>query len=141
MKRNTLQKSIVTGVFDSMTNHPSAGMVYDAVHEKYPSISRATVYRILAEAAEEGSIQRLKLRDANDRYDFTLTEHHHITCKHCGHVADVSCDLEHDSVTEAAAACEGFSIEECHLEFFGICEKCKALKAESKPCKAQAGSD
>ena len=33
-KRNTLQKRIVTDVFSEMTNHPSAGMVYEAVAEK-----------------------------------------------------------------------------------------------------------
>ena len=88
-KRNTLQKRIVTDVFSEMTNHPSAGMVYEAVAEKFPSISRATVYRILAEAAEEGKIQRLKLVDANDRYDFTLGKHYHIVCEKCGAVADV----------------------------------------------------
>ncbi len=125
MKRNTLQKSIVSEVFDSMTNHPSAGMVYDAVHERYPSISRATVYRILAEAAEEGTIRRLKLRDASDRYDLTLKEHHHITCKSCGHVADITVELDDNSLSSLAKAGEGFSIEECHVEFFGLCEKCQ----------------
>ena len=124
-KRNTLQKSIVSEVFDGMTNHPSAGLVYEAVHEKYPGISRATVYRILAEAAEEGLIQRLKLRDANDRFDFTLKEHHHITCKKCGHVADVTVELKNSSITEAAKAHEGFCIDECHVEFFGLCEDCQ----------------
>ena len=124
-KRKTLQKCIVTEVFDGMTNHPSAGMVYEAVHEKYPGISRATVYRILAEAAEDGKIRRLKLRDANDRFDFTLKEHCHITCKKCGHVADVDIDLDDGSLTASAMAKEGFSVDECHVEFFGLCEKCR----------------
>ena len=125
IKRNTLQKSIVTEIFDSMTNHPSAGMVYEAVHEKYPGISRATVYRILAEAADEGAIRRLKLRDANDRYDFTLKDHHHITCKNCGHVADVDIELDRCSLADSAMAKEGFLIDECHVEFFGLCDKCR----------------
>ena len=133
-KRNTLQKSIVSEVFDSMTNHPSAGMVYEAVHEKYPGISRATVYRILAESAEEGSIQRLKLRDANDRFDFTLSEHHHITCRRCGHVADVTVELNGNSITDNSRAHEGFSIDECHVEFFGLCKDCQnnELKAQKQ---------
>ena len=124
-KRNTIQKSIVSEIFDGMTNHPSAGMVYEAVHERYPGISRATVYRILAEAAEAGDIQRLKLRDVNDRFDFTLSEHHHITCKRCGHVADVSLEIDGDSILRGAEACEGFSLDSCHLEFFGLCETCQ----------------
>ena len=114
-----------------MTNHPSAGMVYEAVHERYPEISRATVYRILAEAAEEGTVQRLKLRDANDRFDFTLREHHHITCKRCGHVADVTIELDGDSLVKSAMAHEGFSVELCHVEFFGICESCQQKENES----------
>ena len=45
-KRNTVQKGIVFDVFKEMHNHPSAGMVYEAVHAKYPEISKATVYRV-----------------------------------------------------------------------------------------------
>ena len=55
-KRNTIQKQIVFDIFSKMNNHPSAGMVFEAVNEKYPNISRATVFRLLAEAADEGKI-------------------------------------------------------------------------------------
>ena len=124
-KRNTLQKRIVTDVFSEMTNHPSAGMVYEAVAEKFPSISRATVYRILAEAAEEGKIQRLKLVDANDRYDFTLGKHYHIVCEKCGAVADVECDVDDCMITDKAHGYEDFLVKECHVEFHGLCAKCQ----------------
>ena len=124
-KRNTLQKRIVSDVFFSMNNHPSAGMVYEAVQEKYPGISRATVYRLLAEAAEEGTIQRLKLTDANDRYDFTTTKHYHVVCRECGAVADVSVEVDDNALALCAEGCEGFSVEKCHVEFVGICEKCR----------------
>ena len=124
-KRNTMQKEIVSDIFSSMTNHPSAGMVYDAVHEKYPGISRATVYRILAEAAEEGVIQRLKLCDVNDRYDITLGKHFHVTCRSCGAVADVALELDLDGIQQRAEGFQGFMLEDCHLEFSGICEECR----------------
>ena len=124
-KRNTLQKGIVSDVFSSMTNHPSAGMVYDAVHEKYPGISRATVYRILAEAADEGVIQRLKLCDANDRYDITLGKHYHVTCRCCGAVADVELELDLDGIQEKAEGNQGFLVDGYHVEFSGICEECR----------------
>ena len=124
-KRNTIQKGIVSEVFNEMTNHPSAGMVYDAVHEKYPGISRATVYRILAEAAEEGTIQRLKLREANDRYDFTLRKHYHVVCRECGEVADVIIELDDSSMSKDAKGEQGFLIDGCHIEFTGICKECQ----------------
>lgn len=126
--RNTLQKRIVSDVFCGMHNHPSAGMVYEAVQEKFPGISRATVYRLLAEAAEEGKIQRLKLTDANDRYDITLGKHPHVVCRLCGAVADVKAELDDASLTDGAEGCEGFLIEECHVEFVGVCERCRNSK-------------
>ena len=124
-QRNTLQKRIVSDVFCGMNNHPSAGMVYEAVQEKYPSISKATVYRLLAEAAEEGKIQRLKLTDANDRFDITLGKHYHVICRCCGAVADVKADDRDAELTSEAIGCEGFQIEGCHVEFVGVCEACQ----------------
>ena len=124
-QRNTLQKRIVSDVFCSMNNHPSAGMVYEAVREKYPNISRATVYRLLAEAADEGKVRRLKLTDGNDRYDITMKKHFHVVCRMCGHVADVETEVDDVSITEKAAGHEGFLLEGCKLEFIGICERCR----------------
>ncbi len=124
-KRNTLQKRIVSDVFCNMNNHPSAGMVYEAVKEKYPNISKATVYRLLAEAAEEGKIQRLKLTDANDRYDITLGKHYHIVCRCCGAVADVESDADDSLIADRAVAHESFLVENCHVEFVGVCERCQ----------------
>lgn len=124
-KRNTLQKRIVSDIFCEMHNHPSAGMVYEAVQAQFPSISRATVYRLLAEAAEEGKIQRLKLTDANDRFDITLSKHYHVVCRCCGAVADVVADDRDALLTADAQGCEGFQIEGCHVEFVGLCKACQ----------------
>lgn len=124
-KRNTVQKGIVFDVFREMHNHPSAGMVYEAVHEKYPEISKATVYRLLAEAAEEGDVLRLKLAGADDRYDVTLDTHYHVVCKKCGHVADVVTRLDVPELLKKTEGCENFLLENCHMEFVGICDKCR----------------
>lgn len=124
-KRNTVQKGIVFDVFKEMHNHPSAGMVYEAVHAKYPEISKATVYRLLAEAAEEGEVLRLKLADADDRYDVTLHRHYHIVCKYCGAVADVSTVIDEKAVLENTSGFESFTVEDIHMEFSGFCKNCR----------------
>ncbi len=127
-KRNTVQKGIVFGVFRQMHNHPSAGMVYDEVHKQYPEISKATVYRLLAEAAEEGEILRLKLADSDDdRYDITLGHHHHVVCKQCGAVADVMVELDEAAILSGAEGCENFFVDNIHLEFSGLCKNCNGL--------------
>ena len=124
-KRNTLQKGIVFDVFQEMHNHPSAGMVYEEVAKKHPEISKATVYRILADAAEEGRILRLKLSDADDRYDVTLGRHFHVVCRKCGAVADVTSDFCTENILRDTAGCENFCVEDFHIEFKGVCEKCR----------------
>ena len=124
-QRNTLQKRIVSDIFQSMNNHPSAGMVYEAVQEKYPGISKATVYRLLAEAAEEGRILRLKLADANDRYDITTRKHYHVVCRSCGAVADVETDVDDCAIASLTKGHEGFLVEGCRVEFTGLCEECR----------------
>ncbi len=131
-ERNTLQKRIVSDVFCSMNNHPSAGMVYEAVQEKFPGISRATVYRLLAEAAEKGKIQRLKLHDANDRFDITTGKHYHVVCRHCGAVADVKLEIDDEALTERAEGYEGFFVEHCHMEFVGVCKECQGKQENQK---------
>lgn len=124
-KRNTLQKGIVFDVFREMHNHPSAGMVYEAVHAKYPEISKATVYRLLAEAAEEGELLRLRLAGSDDRYDVTLCRHYHIVCKNCGAVADVSTRLDEARLLKNTTGYENFTVDDVHMEFSGICKKCR----------------
>ncbi len=124
-ERNTLQKRIVSDVFCSMNNHPSAGMVYEAVQEKFPGISRATVYRLLAEAAEKGKIQRLKLHEANDRFDITTGKHYHVVCRYCGAVADVKLAVNDEALAKEAEGYEGFSVDACHMEFVGVCQGCQ----------------
>ena len=124
-KRNTIQKGIVFDVFSEMHNHPSAGMVYEAVHERYPEISKATVYRILADAAEEGNVLRLNLAGSDDRYDVTLGRHYHIVCKECGAVADVEAVLNEKALLKNAKGFENFLIEDVHMEFVGLCEGCR----------------
>ena len=127
-KRNTLQKQIVFETFSQMHNHPSAGMVYEAVNAKYPGISKATVYRLLSEAADEGKILRLKLSDASDRYDITIKKHYHIVCRECGAVADVLVDFDDEGLSCEAEGMQGFSVEACHLEFSGLCAECRNKK-------------
>ena len=124
-KRNTIQKQVVFDVLTKMHNHPSAGMVYEAVNAEYPNISRATVFRILAEVADEGKILRLKLNDSTDRYDTTTFHHHHIVCRECGHVADVDIDFDEQKLLDRAVGHEGFCVEKSHIEFVGMCSKCR----------------
>ena len=121
--RNTNQKKIIRSVLCEL-NHPSASMVYKAVHEKYPTISRATVYRVCAAMAEFGEVRRFTFAGADDRFDITVKPHYHIVCRNCGKVCDVDLpfmETLENHITDAS----GYTVEAHSLEFSGICPECK----------------
>lgn len=124
MKRNTLQKKIVLQTLAELRNHPTATMVYQAVHRQYPNISRSTVFRILASLSEDGTILRFPVPNAELHYDHQTHPHYHIRCRNCGEIADVSFDSE-DSVFRLITDRAGFEVEQVDLFFTGLCPKCR----------------
>ncbi len=104
-------------------DHPTAGDVLKAVHEQDPSVSRATVFRVLAEAAESGELRRLVLAGSSDCFDITLAQHAHMVCCKCGAISDV--EIADTTVLEqSAVAVSGGRIDACHVQFFGLCPVC-----------------
>lgn len=121
-ERQTKQKTIIYEALKTL-DHPTATEVYGYVRERYPTLSRATVFRVLGGFAENG--RALELRAAGDevRYDFNVQPHCHVRCEGCGRVADVqmpSLDGEF-----CATADHGFLIRGYRLEFFGLCKACR----------------
>ena len=114
--RNTMQKEIIHHTLCEMGNHPTAAMVYDRVHLSHPTISRSTVYRVLARMAEEGKILRLELAGGDSRYDGEMTPHSHVHCRGCGAVADLP-------AVEVGRPAEdgGFLLEDCAVVYRGLC--------------------
>ncbi len=124
-RRNTKQKAVILEVLSKLNCHASAGMVYEEVKRDHPTISRATVFRVLSEAAADGKLLRLRFTGEDDRFDITLTPHYHVTCSRCGCVADVALrDMKNpqDYMEDNA----GFDIQTHNLEFIGLCPKCTA---------------
>ena len=124
--RNTVQKDAIYAALCSLANHPTADMIYETVHEKYPSISKTTVYRVLNQMTDTGKVMKVRISDGADHFDHQSHEHLHIRCKCCGKVADVQAPelgLLTDRVTDA----KGFKVEDFYIQFNGICPEC-ALK-------------
>ena len=104
-------------------DHPTADEVYECVHNEFPSISKATVYRILNRISEEGEILHLQIPGGADRFDTTLCAHHHLKCNKCGKVCDVSVP-ELDGIEKRIKEENGFSIGGYRIVFSGLCSDC-----------------
>lgn len=108
-----------------MANHPTADEVYQSVHESHPSISRATVFRVLNKLADNGSIYKVNIANGADHFDHQTFRHYHAHCSLCGGVCDVKLAplvmLEDKSIETD----EDFSITGYSLQFDGICARCR----------------
>lgn len=121
-ERQTKQKQIIYDALKTL-NHPTATEVYGYVHTQYPTVSRATVFRVLGGFALGGKALELRAAGNEVRYDYNVTPHYHARCEKCGKVADVvakGIPVEGLSVT----ADNGFCVSGYSVEFFGTCKNC-----------------
>ena len=120
-KRNTAQKRAIFGALSSRRDHPSATRLYEDLKAKYPGISKATVYRVLKNAAEEGEILRIHV-GSEDRFDGAAEDHCHIICTECGAIFDAPFPtLELSHLEEES----GYEISSRHVEYYGLCAECR----------------
>lgn len=124
MKRNTHQKQSILDVLTALNGqHPTTEMVYEHVSKIIPSISRATVYRILKQFAEQGIIAQIHIPESADHYDDFLSPHQHLLCDSCKSLVDLVAPgfPEIQLPQRDASGCEITGVE---VIFRGICSKC-----------------
>ena len=129
MERNTVQKEIVLEALKELTNHPTADTVYERVHANHPSISKATVYRLLGKMADSGQILRVRINNGADHFDHQTFPHYHVRCTNCGSVDDVMIPLL-SAADEMAAQATSYSNITSSLQFDGLCPACQGAIQE-----------
>ena len=125
-----MQKEIVSHTLKTMHNHPTADSVYETVHLTYPSISKATVYRILNQMAQDGTALKVSVPNAADRFDDTSSPHYHVRCTDCGRVEDLAIPLYSMPEIPPEDAC-GFRVTGCSLLFEGLCPACEGTSTKA----------
>ncbi|MGN1003044.1 MAG: transcriptional repressor [Oscillospiraceae bacterium] len=128
-ERHTMQKDMIYSSLCALANHPTAESVYEHVRTSCPSISRATVYRVLNQLARNGTIRKISMANGADRFDHRTNEHHHARCTCCGKVFDVPA-FRLNIPSECLALGEEIQITGYSLQFYGICGECGKKKKE-----------
>ncbi|MBR5783244.1 MAG: transcriptional repressor [Clostridia bacterium] len=119
--RNTLQRELVREAMNENYTHPTAEEIYENIHDKYPHISFATVYRNLNLLADHGEILRLHLPEGPDHYDFTVKPHYHFLCRKCHNIVDSDIPYTHSLDHISPEGC----VAESHvLTIIGLCKDC-----------------
>ncbi len=121
--RMTVQRRAIFQYLWGNTKHPTAEEVFQAVQERYPGVSLATVYNTLETLTQMGEIQRLDLGGAAERFDPDVRVHHHFTCSGCGQVLDYFAVLPED----VFAGPPGARVDRVQLHAVGLCADCRKL--------------
>lgn len=80
--------AIGESVFNSAA-HPTADMVLDAVRQRFPLVSRATIYNTLNLFVEKGLLRELSLSPGRVVFDPNLAPHHHFIDLETGEISDI----------------------------------------------------
>ena len=102
-------------------SHSTADWIYKQARRKMPNISLGTVYRNLGQLVDNKQIMAININGAV-HYDAILAKHQHFQCKACNQIYDIVLNT-----TKFASSIEKKTkhrIDECHVQFYGICEKC-----------------
>jgi Fe2+ or Zn2+ uptake regulation protein len=128
IKRQTIQRKLALDAVTRLGNHPTVEDVYGLTRKEHPSVSKATVYRNLAQLAREGVIRQLCLPDSPVRYDSRTDPHFHFRCDVCGRLTDVDMDY-HLELDKFASEMTGMNVLRHEIFFGGTCPECEAALA------------
>lgn len=122
IERQTAQKIIILNYLRSVKTHPSAEVIYKEVKKKLPSISQATVYRVLNNFEKKGEILAISTKD-NVHFDGDISDHAHFICENCGKVYDVINECAGCRILNKKKVKVG-NISKYQIKFYGKCTKC-----------------
>ena len=123
-KRKTVQRQLILDAVKELDIHATAEQVYEHIYQKYPTISKATVYRNLNQMSESGELLNIGTFYGCTHYDHKCHEHYHFVCENCKQVFDVEGDFS-DIIGRTEDA-HGFDITSYQLSFSGLCWSCRA---------------
>lgn len=125
MQRVTKQRVTIMNFMSSQSEFLSAQHIHDALKSSGESIGLATVYRTLQSLVENKSIDAIRSADGEILYRKCALEehHHHLVCKSCGLIVEISGEIFENWVHDVASQ-YGFNHIEHVAELFGICANC-----------------
>jgi len=100
--------------------HPTVDIIYKALIDEIPTLSKTTVYNTLNLFVENDIVSLITIEDNETRYDANTSLHGHFKCEVCGRVIDFDIEL----INIKADDVDEFQINERHVYFKGICKNC-----------------
>src|SRR5687768_10398478 len=130
--RLTPQRLAVYRFLTSVTTHPTAQQVYEALSPEHPSLSLATVYNTLEMLVGLGVVNALGTAgDDADHYDGDVSPHVNLACIVCHQVIDLP--SEHViAVKQEVSEHSGYQLLGARVMYYGVCPACQAIRNEQQ---------
>ena len=124
MKRNTWQREAVKEALGTSEGFVSAQSLHSNLHATGSPIGLATVYRALADLANEGEADSLQ-QEGESLYRACTpgSHHHHLICRNCGLTVEIEADAVEEWAQKVAAE-HGFTQPNHIVDVFGLCADC-----------------
>ena len=108
-------------------DHPTPDLIYQRVRPSMPSLSLATIYKVLDALAKLGMVKEVDVSGDSRRYDANLDQHHHLICSRCKKVNDLY-DERFDTIA-LPKRLQGFTAQSLSVQVFGLCSTCAQNEA------------
>lgn len=87
-------------------------------------LSRQGLYNVLDDLTRAGLVRCIEPAGSPTRYEVRVGDnHHHLVCRECGRIQDVSCAVG-EAPCLAPAELDGFTVDEAEIIWWGYCESC-----------------
>ncbi len=115
--RPSVNRLAVLSFVANRRTHPSADEIFTELQNKFPSLSRTTVYNTLHTLAAAKLLRELEIESGNRHYDLApQPQHSHFICRRCSRIFDMPIPENLSGNTTP-----GFMIDSVELYFKGIC--------------------
>jgi Fur family peroxide stress response transcriptional regulator len=112
----TPQRVVIADYLIHDEMHPTADEVFDAVKDRLPACSRATIYNTLNTLVEAGVVCAISTEPGKTRYDANMNAHHHFIDTKTGVIHDIPWKAV-DQLCESLGA--EYRIQDYQITFYG----------------------
>ena len=117
----SIQRIKILEYLKNFKTHPTADIIYKALIDDIPTLSKTTVYNTLKQFTEKGILTELSLFENETRCEYDKIPHSHFKCTKCGKIYDI----KDSSIEDYNNIIDGHQIEERHIYLKGICRECR----------------
>lgn len=128
--RVTSQRVAICEYLAGTKSHPSTSQVFDAVQEKHPEISQATVYNTLNTLRDLGAIIEISAGTEHTRYETDPSPHINLFCLRCHQVSDLQDNVSPDVLMDNIFQNTGFRATTLQVQVSGFCPECQQAKRQ-----------